>query len=251
MKIIFHDKFYDDTYADDSAALPGRMSSIMKSLLPHYEIITPELATYRDILQVHDQSYIESVQKSRQLYNMALLSAGGAISAAKTGISGEAAFAAIRPPGHHAHPNFGWGFCHFCNMAIAIHKLKRDKKIKSAFVLDFDAHTGDGTRDCLAQWNAVTIFNPMAADNKQYLKKIDSFIKKIDHVDIVAVCAGFDSYIKDCGQKLTRFDFYKIGYMMKALAKRLGHHRRFAILEGGYYLPDLGKNVLAFCNGFE
>ena len=69
--------------------------------------------------------------------------------------------------------------------------------------------------------------------------------------DIIGVCAGFDSYQKDVGRTLSTFDFYVIGVLMKKFAKRASSHRRFAILEGGYYLPDLGKNVLAFCQGFE
>jgi acetoin utilization deacetylase AcuC-like enzyme len=42
-----------------------------------------------------------------------------------------------------------------------------------------------------------------------------------------------------------------IGVLMKQFARRAACQRRFAILEGGYYLPDLGKNVLAFCQGFQ
>ena len=73
----------------------------------------------------------------------------------------------------------------------------------------------------------------------------------MEKVDIIAVCAGFDSYIEDVGRKLSTFDFYRLGFMMKLLAKKMGHNRRYAILEGGYYHKDLGKNVLAFCQGLE
>ena len=54
-------------------------------------------------------------------------------------------------------------------MAIALKKLKNEGLITSAFVLDFDAHTGDGTRDCLSDWKDVKILNPMADDNKKYI----------------------------------------------------------------------------------
>jgi len=91
----------------------------------------------------------------------------------------------------------------------------------------------------------------MAGNNKDYLREIENYIHDIGYVDIVGVSAGFDSYKEDMGKKLTTFDFYLIGRLMKKFTKRMGHERRFAILEGGYYLPDLGKNVLAFCQGFE
>jgi acetoin utilization deacetylase AcuC-like enzyme len=38
--------------------------------------------------------------------------------------------------------------------------------------------------------------------------------------------------------------------MLRQAAERLCQGRRFALLEGGYYLPDLGENALAFCEGF-
>ncbi len=91
----------------------------------------------------------------------------------------------------------------------------------------------------------------MADDRDSYVAVVEGFVKQLNHVDIIAVNAGFDSYEKDAGHKLATFDFYRIGYILKLLAKKMGHERRFAILEGGYYQPDLGKNVLAFCQGFE
>ena len=93
---------------------------------------------------------------------MASLSAGAAIKAAQIAYTGTPTFACLRPPGHHAYRSSGWGYCHFCNMAIALLKLKQQKLIESAFILDFDAHTGDGTIDCLSEWKSVKILNPMA-----------------------------------------------------------------------------------------
>jgi acetoin utilization deacetylase AcuC-like enzyme len=118
-------------------------------------------------------------------------------------------------------------------------------------VLDFDAHTGDGTKNVLSDWKECRILNPYAESNEAYIKEIQDFIKDIPAIDIIGVCAGFDSYQKDVGRKLATFDFYRIGVLMKQFAQRAACRRRFAILEGGYYLPDLGKNVLAFCQGFQ
>ena len=253
MKIVFNDKFFDSEYIDDQASYEGRMESIMNTVKDEskYQIIKNENAEYVDIHRVHEKEYITSIQNNKVLYNMALLSAGGAIKASQIAIKSEPAFACIRPPGHHAYKSSGWGYCHFCNMAIALKKLKHEGLINSAFILDFDAHTGDGTKECLSDWQGIKILNPMAEDNNKYISLIESYIKKIDYIDIIAVSAGFDSYKKDCGQKLETFDFYRIGYLLKLLSRKIGHNRRFAILEGGYYLPDLGKNVLSFCEGFQ
>ena len=252
MKIVFHNKFFESDYATDGASVPGRMESIMNELISAngFDIIEPAKADLFDIMLAHKKEYIDTIYANNKLYEMALLSAGGAILASQLAYGSLPSFACVRPPGHHAYQNQSWGYCHFCNMAIALLKLKAEGKINSAFVLDFDAHTGDGTKDCLRDWKEVKILNPMSESDK-YISEIENFIAGIDYVDIIAVSAGFDSYCLDVGGKLQTFDFYNIGRIMKNLSLRMKHGRRFAILEGGYYLPDLGKNVLAFCQGFE
>lgn len=253
MKIVFNEKFFDSDYIKDCASVTGRMEAVINTIKTksEYQIIMNDSADVTDIQRVHENKYIYSIQKDQTLYVMALLSAGGAIKASQIAMNSEPAFACIRPPGHHAYKASGWGYCYFCNMAIALKKLKDEGKISSAFILDFDAHTGDGTRDCLSDWKEAIILNPMADDNDAYVRLIEAFIKNITYVDIIAVNAGFDIYEKDIGHKLTTFDFYRIGFLLKMLSKKMGHERRFAILEGGYYLPDLGANVLSFCQGFE
>lgn len=253
MKIVFNKSFNNSEYVYDAASEPGRMEAIMGFIErdSKYPIVQNVSAVYSDIARVHESQYIDSIKKNPALYDMALLSAGGAIMASQIAMDSEPAFACIRPPGHHAHPSFAWGYCSFCNMAIALTKLRHEGRIASAFVLDFDAHGGDGTIHCLSDWKEVIILNPMAEDRDKYVALIESFVKQIEYVDIIAVNAGFDSYEKDVGGKLASFDFYRIGYILKLLSKKIGHNRRFAILEGGYYLPDLGKNVLSFCQGFE
>jgi len=253
MKILFHDMFYDSDYAHDGASRPGRLEAIMAVLGAEstFEIVRPQPASEDAVRLAHTATYVETVKANGPLYDIATLAAGAAIAAADVALTGEPAFACLRPPGHHAYREFAWGYCVFCNMGIALLHLKQQHKIASALVLDFDAHTGDGTKDVLAQWKECHILNPYAGDSEAYIKEIQAFVKGIPAVDIVGVCAGFDSYEKDVGRKLTTFDFYRMGVLMKQFAHRAAHQRRFAILEGGYYLPDLGKNALAFCQGFQ
>ena len=253
MKVVFHEKFYESDYADDGASVPGRLESIMTVLEGenNFEILHPQPAKENDILRAHAPAYMDAVKKDPKRYTMAMLSAGAAILAAENGWHGDSAFACLRPPGHHASSSSSWGYCVFCNMGIALLKLRVDKMIDSAFILDFDAHTGDGTKAVLSNWKECRILNPYAENGKLYVQEILDVIHDIPSVDIVGVCAGFDSYEKDVGRKLSTFEFYEIGLLMKKFAERAAHGRRFAILEGGYYLPDLGKNVLSFCHGFQ
>jgi acetoin utilization deacetylase AcuC-like enzyme len=253
MKILFHDKFYESDYAADGASIPGRLEAIMTALGSggEFEIVRPLPASEDEVRLAHTQPYVDTIKSNAPLYDMATFAAGAAIAAADIAITGEPAFACLRPPGHHASRESSWGYCVFSNMGIALLQLKKQRKIASAFVLDFDAHTGDGTKDVLSDWKECRILNPYAENSEAYIKEIQDFIKDIPAVDIIGVCAGFDSYQKDIGRKLTTFDFYMIGVLMKQFAQRAACQRRFAILEGGYYLPDLGKNVLAFCQGFQ
>ena len=252
MKILFHDKFCESDYASDGASVPGRLEAIMGVIGREsaFEIIRPHSANEEDILLAHALPYLDAVKSNCKLYDMAALAAGAAIMAADIAITGEPTFACLRPPGHHASHESAWGYCVFCNMGIALLKLKQQRKIESAFVLDFDAHTGDGTKAVLLNWKECRILNPYTENSQSYFQEIQDFVKEIPSVDIIGVCAGFDSYQKDLGGKLSTFDFYVLGVLMKKFAKRAASGRRFAILEGGYYLPDLGKNVLAFCQGF-
>jgi len=253
MRIVFHDKFYASAYADDGASTPGRLEAIMAVISAEstFEIVRPLPASEDALRLAHTPAYVDTVKPNNLLYDMAALAAGSAITAANVAITGEPAFACLRPPGHHASRESSWGYCVFCNMGIALLQLKQRRKIESAFVLDFDAHTGDGTKDVLLNWKECHILNPYADNSQAYIKEIQAFIHGIPAVDIIGVCAGFDSYEKDVGRKLGTFDFYVIGVLMKKFAQRAARMRRFAILEGGYYLPDLGKNVLAFCQGFQ
>jgi acetoin utilization deacetylase AcuC-like enzyme len=253
MKIVFHENFKRADYASNGSSVPGRMESIMKALEVEgrYEVLSPEPASYDDLSRAHSQTHIANIERDRKLFEVASLAVGGAILASEIAFKQEPALACIRPPGHHASKKSSWGYCVFSNMGIALLKFKEEGLIHSAFVLDFDAHTGDGTIDVLSEWKDVMILNPTADNDKDYIREIENYIGEIQSADIVAVSAGFDSYKKDMGKKLTTFDFYLIGRLMKKFTKRMGHDRRFAVLEGGYYLPDLGKNVLAFCQGFE
>ena len=102
------------------------------------------IATDKDILRAHTKRHYDYIKHDPLLFELAALAAGGAILAAETAFNGEPSFAVIRPPGHHASADSCWGFCYFNNISISLLKLFSEGKINSAFVLDFDLHTGEG-----------------------------------------------------------------------------------------------------------
>jgi acetoin utilization deacetylase AcuC-like enzyme len=251
MKLVYDERFRDSRYADDNAAMPGRMEAATSGLMDGpWTFVAPVPATVEQLVLAHDEAYVHEVEQDAQRFAMASLAAGGAILAGRLAHGGDPAFACIRPPGHHASRMGAWGHCTFSNLAVALLNLRAEKRIERAFVIDIDAHTGDGTREVLAFWREAEIFNPFAATAAEYLEVVEARLAAIAATDIIAVSAGFDAYKEDVGHKLDTPDFHRIGCLIREASLRLCRGRRFAVLEGGYHLKSLGANVLAFCQGF-
>lgn len=241
MKIVFNPRFYE-VYTYDPAAESGRMEAIV-SELTDFEFVDAEMAREEDILLVHTQAHYEYVKSMPKVYELAILSVGGAIKAAKISFE-EPAFALIRPPGHHASPDSCWGFCYFNNVAIAVRRLIEDGLVEKAVIVDFDLHFGDGTANTFKDDSKV-IYHHM-----QSVSGIADFLAKKDY-DIIAVSAGFDRHKDDWGGMLETEDYKEIGKIVKEYAEKKCDGRRFAVLEGGYNHKVLGKNVRAFVEGLE
>lgn len=256
VKIVFHERYYNSNYAMEPAAFNGRLDGIMeiiKSRPELYEIITPNPAGEADILRAHSRNQHEYIKRDPLLYELSALAAGGAIMAAEKAYDGDPAFAVIRPPGHHASADSCWGFCYFNNMAISLLKLYSEKKIKNAFVLDFDLHTGDGNINILENRDdgfMVSILNPVSAERGRYLREVEDYLKDMTSVDIFAASAGFDQGIDDWGDLLYPEDYKELGRLMKEYSEKLCKGRRYALLEGGYNRKVIGLNTDSFCEGF-
>jgi acetoin utilization deacetylase AcuC-like enzyme len=122
------------------------------------------MATEKDLLRVHDDSYIRFVSNyalngggflgdstyiTPQTYDIAKLAAGAAIKAGDMVAGGQYSFSFVmtRPPGHHAGRNRYGGFCLFNNAAVLARYLQEVKGIEKIMILDWDAHAGDGTME--------------------------------------------------------------------------------------------------------
>jgi len=249
MKIVYH-PIYGESYPTAACECPERISTIYSALSGSsedggYDFVTPPQLPEGDLERVHSSRHIASVkQRLPQAFTVARYAAGGAVLAAELALS-EPSFALIRPPGHHASRESAWGFCFFNNMALAVTALQAQSHISDALILDIDLHFGDGTVNILEDEPWVEILNVGTDKRSLFIKLIK---KKLEttHYDMVGVSAGFDTYEKDWGGILTTEDYYTIGKLIKTNAEQ-----RFALLEGGYFLPDLGKNVKAFLKGFE
>lgn len=246
MKVFYHNDF-NASYTHDPAAANGRMEVVVRAIKKQASFVDAEPAQEEDIAAVHTERHIEHV-KREGLYDIAALAAGGAIQAATLGLQ-EPCLALIRPPGHHASSGSAWGFCYFNNMAVALEKLKRDGRIKTAKVLDFDLHFGDGTVNILEDKGYVSILNPSGSSRNAYLREVEGFLS-ISPADIIGISAGFDNHKEDWGGLLETEDYREMGRMVKEAARKNGGGC-FAILEGGYNHMVLGQNVRALLEGLD
>lgn len=248
IRIVYHHD-YQTHYTTASCETPARVKSIMEFLDGRFPVIQPEECTDEDILLCHSDGLLTIEKQMPDRYHIARLAAGGAITAAHLALEGFTSFAAIRPPGHHANPDHNWGFCFFNNMAIAIMKLLSDESINSATILDIDLHFGDGTDTIFKSHNNINVLNIQSSNPDDFVKSTESSLKTIDNSDIIAISAGFDQYEKDWGANLSTDDYRKIGVLAGEFARSRCNGRIFTILEGGYYIPDLGINVESLLMG--
>jgi acetoin utilization deacetylase AcuC-like enzyme len=250
MKVVFHEDFYR-VYATDPAAAAGRMEAITAVLGKDFEFRTPPPASDNVLALVHTRLHIEDVKRYKDVYEVGVLSAGGAILASELAWEGEPAFALIRPPGHHASPESCWGFCYFNNVAIAVQRLIRRGKVRRALILDFDLHFGDGTENSFAGNAAVAYFHPEGSSGDDFVRTIETYLGRMSPFDLLAVSAGFDRHVQDWGGLLATEDYRKIGSLVKHASHAICRGRRFGVLEGGYNHDVLGHNVRAFLEGMS
>src|SRR5260370_31508557 len=90
-----------------------------------------------------------------------LQAVGGILNAVDTVIERKArnAFCVVRPPGHHARPEQGMGFCIFNSIAIAARYAQRKHGIGKVLIADWDVHHGNGTQDIFYTDGSVLFFS--------------------------------------------------------------------------------------------
>jgi acetoin utilization deacetylase AcuC-like enzyme len=221
----------------------------MKVLGSKFPIVEPDPCSESDILLCHSEGLLAMEKQDAERFNVAKRAAGGAITAADLALAGTIPFGVIRPPGHHANPDHNWGFCFFNNMGIAIRKMQKEKRIQKAVILDIDLHFGDGTDTIFKGDSNVHVLNIQSSNPEDFIRETEAKLSSVGDTDIIGISAGFDQYEKDWGSNLSTEDYRTIGALAGDFAEHHAGGKIFALLEGGYYIPDLGTNALALLEG--
>ncbi|HEC89928.1 MAG TPA: hypothetical protein ENI44_05045, partial [Thermoplasmatales archaeon] len=167
--IVYHEIFNKYDIGDDHPLIGERPRMAMeilkeKNILELFSVISPKPAEEKDLLLVHDKSYVDLIKHLSEkggmlaidtpappgIYEYARWATGG------TMYAGEKLFEdyelMINPLGgfHHAARNHSSGFCFFNDIAVTIEHLKKLHSLKRILVIDLDVHHANGTEEIYA-----------------------------------------------------------------------------------------------------
>lgn len=258
----------------------------------------PAMVEERWLRTVHTRAHIEAVRAACEIggllddgdtpvcpasFDIARLAVGAVLSCCDAVMRGDAqrAFAAVRPPGHHAEPNRAMGFCLFANVAIAARYLQQAHGVGRVAIVDFDVHHGNGTQAAFLDDDSVLFislhqdpstcypgtgyarecgirgglgltlnipFFPGAGD-AEYQSAIESkVVPALEDFapEFLLLSAGFDAHRDDplAQINLTENGFGQMTRSLAATADTLCRGRIVSALEGGYNLRALGRSVV-------
>jgi len=260
-------------------------------------VLAPEVER-EALLAVHPPAHVEAIERlsargggpidldtvtSAGSYDAALHAAGGAmamVDALAAADGPQAAFSALRPPGHHAEPTRAMGFCLFNNVAVAARRAIAAHGHARVLILDWDVHHGNGTEAVFAEDPAVlfcsihqwplypgtgaasdagrgagagtTVNLPVPAGTGD-----DAYTSLVEHVvapvalafapELVLVSAGYDAHRDDplAGCRVTERGYEAMTGAVRRLCAELGDVPLGMVLEGGYELGALARSVAA------
>lgn len=161
-----HPRFFDHETGTWHPERPARLEAVLAGidhagLTEEIVRVEPRRATRAEVELVHPKGYLDALERFcaagggdidgdtvvvTESWDAALFAAGAGLDAVERLERGEAdaAFCAVRPPGHHATVDRAMGFCLLSNIAITAAVLaERGERV---LIVDFDAHHGNGTQ---------------------------------------------------------------------------------------------------------
>lgn len=188
MKAFCSDTF--DFPLPDNHRFPMRKYSrlrerlLAENIIPPQDLLIPDGATDEQLLRVHTSAYLKRVAEgtlnskeirrigfpwSPELVERSRRSVGGSLAACHSALEGGVAVN-LAGGTHHAHPDWGSGFCVFNDVAVAARDLLALGLSDSIAILDCDVHQGDGTAAIFARDPHVYTFSIHGASNFPFRK---------------------------------------------------------------------------------
>jgi acetoin utilization deacetylase AcuC-like enzyme len=252
------------------------------------------------LARVHAPAYLEYLRElsaagggylsldtalDRSSWEAACLASGAACSAVESALSGEAAFAIARPPGHHAGRVTGMGFCLLNHAAVAAEHA-RSRGVERVAILDWDVHHGNGTQDVFyddgrvlylsahqspfypgtgdvrevgegeGQGFTVNVPLPAGSGEEAYAAAFAGvFLPLLREFgpDLILISAGYDAHAADPlgGMALESASFGRFAAQLASLTREVEAAPLALVLEGGYNLQALTEGVAATIRGAE
>ncbi|MFM7243740.1 MAG: histone deacetylase [Planctomycetaceae bacterium] len=297
--LVVSESYVEHLTGDGHPEQPARVTAIVErlaaeGLLARARRIEPQPAGDEAILRCHTADYLRIAAEdvadgerslstgdtriSPRSLEIARLAAGGVVAAVDAVMAGDVrnAFAVVRPPGHHATPKRGMGFCLFNNVAIAARHAQAVHGIGRVLIADWDVHHGNGTQDIFYEDGSVLFFDthqhplypgtglagetgrgagdgltincpfPAGSGRKEIVGAFrERLLPAAERFkpELVLVSAGFDSRIDDpLGSfTLTDDDFAELTAVVRGIAAEHAGGRLVSTLEGGYALDGLAS----------
>ncbi|HYL29784.1 MAG TPA: histone deacetylase [Gemmatimonadales bacterium] len=274
----------------DHPETPARLRVLLARLRREPAVVLHDVAPAPRpaLVAVHGDAYLRSVEAlsargggplfldtilNRASWPAALGAAGAALAAVDHAHAGMGhAFAAVRPPGHHALASRGMGFCLINNVVVAARQAQRFGRAR-VLIVDWDVHHGNGTQALvetdpsiryvsLHQWpwypgtgaaeerGVGNVFNvPRGPGHPPELYVGDLWAAIVAATtdwtpDLTLISAGFDAMR---GDPLGGFTLEPAHYadLTHRLRERLPHAPVVGVLEGGYIPERLAEGAAA------
>lgn len=270
----------------DAIGLSSQMRSILPQAISNDLILTLHTSGYLNTLQWVASSGRDLVHLDPDTYatptsiEVARLAVGGVTAAVDAVLTSEAdnGLAAVRPPGHHAMPDHGMGFCLLGNIALGARHAQITHGIERVLIVDYDVHHGNGTQAMFDSDASVlfisthqypfypgtgalnqigagpgqgkTINIPLTAGHgdESYAALYQEIIwpaAERFQPQLILVSAGFDAHWDDplASMRLSLSGYDHITKELIAMAQQLCDGKIVFGLEGGYNLNTLAHGV--------
>lgn len=272
-----------DLHADvkpmDATALDPALARLVHT--ERHIALVQEIVEKADASGEQGRLDVDTVVSGRS-WDAALAAAGCAVDATRAVLTGQTrtAFAAVRPPGHHAESDRPMGFCLLNNVAIAAAVARDEGLARRILIVDWDVHHGNGTQEIFYSDPNVYYLSmhqspfypgtgassesgsgaglgttrnlpmPPGLDPAVY---VESLVEAVEEVaiefapELLIISAGFDAALHDPlgGFTLESEHFRLLTEQIVDRTVASTDGRTVSVLEGGYNPAELGRNVVS------